>query len=118
MTTPATLPLTETLQVTLDGSGNGTVQFRPRGETWYPDVISVKVATNTSEAQCRVYAGPAATDAYFIDGTQSGSTGDSTDRLSGYQISAHQTPYVFAVWSGGDAGAVATAILSGSKDTR
>lgn len=113
---PRQAALQRTLEVTLDGSGNGTVQFRPQGETWYPALISVKVATNTLEAQCRIYCGPTATDANYVDGTLSGSTGDSTDRVSGYVISNRQTPYIFAVWTGGDAGAIATASITGAKD--
>lgn len=118
MTTPGQLPLNETLSVVLDGSGDGYVRFTPRGEKWYPTLVSVKVSTQTAEAQCRIFAGPASTDDNYVDGTLSGSTGDSTDRVTGYVIAAGQTPYVFAVWSGGDAGAQATAVLNGTKAAR
>lgn len=117
---PTSLPLNESASVTLDGSGNGTVRMRPlsAAEHWLPTLASVSVSTNSSEAQCRIYAGRAAIQACFVDGTLSGSTGDSTDRISGYDINASQQPYVFAVWTGGDPGAQGTLVLSGTKEIR
>ena len=114
---PTTLPLNETGQVILDGDGNGTVQMSPDGphEVWLPTLASVKVTTNTAEASCRIYAGSNTSDLNFVDGTLSGSTGDSTDRVDGYQIARTQTPYVWAVWAGGDPGAQATIVLNGTK---
>jgi hypothetical protein len=113
------LVLNETLQVTLDGSGNGQVQFSPSGssEHWFPTIVSVKVAgTVVSEAACRIYAGATPTDGNFVDGTLSGSTGDSSDRITGYEIARTREPYIFAVWAGGDAGKVATANVIGQKE--
>lgn len=121
MTTPAfTLGLSETGSVTLDGSGNGTVRLRPDGpnEHWLPTVASVKCSSNTNEAACQIYAGQAATDVNFVDGTFSGSSGDSTDKITGYDISRHTNAYIFAVWTGGDVGADAVLVLSGTKEFR
>lgn len=120
MTTPAQLQLNESDSVTLDGSGNGTLQMRPLGsrEHWLPNLASVSASTNTSEAQCKIYIGPSATAQYFVDGTLSGSTGDSTDRVSGYDISRTQQPYIWAVWAGGDPGATGTMVISGTKEIR
>jgi hypothetical protein len=119
MTTPAPLglPLNETGQVILDGAGNGTLRMYPDGshEHWQPALASVKVATAIAEAQCRIYAGPTPTDDNFIDGTLSGSTGDSTDRVSSYDIARTRTPYLWAVWTGGDPGAQATMVVNGTK---
>ena len=102
--------------ITLDGSGNGTAKVGPltARENWQPQIASVSVATNAAEAACKVYVGPAATAAYFLDGTLSGSTGDSTDR-----VSAAPCPHgywVWAVWAGGDPGAVATLRVTGTKE--
>lgn len=119
MTTPAQLPLNQAQSVTLDGSGNGTVRMSPDGpnEHWQPVAASVSASTGApivNEAQCKIYAGPSATQQYFIDGTLSGSTGDSTTNIGGYDIARTRTPYVWAVWSGGDPGASATLVLQGT----
>lgn len=105
--------------VVLNGAGNGTVKLGPIGgrEVWSPAVASVSASTGSpvvKEAQCRIYIGPAATPAYFVDGTLSGSTGDSTDRVSSATI---RLPFfIWAVWTAGDAGAVATLNVNGTKD--
>jgi hypothetical protein len=124
MTTPLSRPqlnLTQRGQTVLDGSGNGTVQLSPDGpqEHWYLTLASVKVAQPvTNEAQCRIYAGPSTDDLYFVDGTLSGSTGDSTDRVTGIEISRTQVPYIWAVWSGGDPGQTASLAVNGQKEIR
>lgn len=101
--------------VALDASGNGTVKIGPIGsrEVWSPAVASVSVSTNVNEAQCRIYAGDSAIPANFIDGTLSGSTGDSTDRVSGSSVPLGS--FIWAVWTGGDTGSVATLNVTGTK---
>jgi len=101
--------------VILNGAGAGTVKLGPVGarEVWNPSSASVSVSTNTNEAQCRLYVGDTPIAANFRDGTLSGSTGDSSGRVGG------PIPlgwYVWAVWTGGDAGSVATLNVYGSKD--
>lgn len=112
------VPLNESGSVTLNASGNGTVRMRPfgGGETWLPGAVSFKASSSTLEAQCRIYIGPAATDQYFIDGSLSGSTGDSTGRVAGYQVDSHGN-YLWAVWTGGDVGATATVQVIGTEVT-
>lgn len=109
-------PLNENGTVQLDGSGNGTLKMIPLGgsETWLPAIASVKCSSATAEAQCRIYIGPAATDAYFVDGTLSGSTGDSTDRVTGFTVDTHGNS-LWAVWTGGDPGAYATMQVNGTR---
>jgi len=111
-------PLNENGSVTLDGSGNGTLQMKPwgGGVTWQPATVSVKASSNVSEASAKVYVGPSATDPYFVDGTLSGSTGDSTGRVAGFPVDTHGNS-LWVVWSGGDAGATATAQLNGTLVT-
>jgi hypothetical protein len=101
--------------VVLDGSGNGTARIGPAGarETWFPAVASVSAATAVKEAQCRIYVGPAAAPQYFIDGTLSGSTGDSTDRVASQPVPLGS--FIWAVWAGGDAGSVATLNVTGTR---
>lgn len=114
-------PLNQTGTVILDGSGKGTVQLTPDGpnEHWAAAIAAVKVSTKVAEAICLVYVGPSATDQYFVDASVGGSTGDNTDRVSGYDI-WRAGPYssVWAVWTGGDAGATATLIVTGTRSIR
>jgi len=108
------VPLNESTPVVLNGAGNGTARLGPAfAETWSPAAVSVKVSSAASEAQCRIYLGSDATDANFVDGTLSGSTGDCTDRVTG----PFRLPnYIWAVWAGGDPGATATLAVLGSRD--
>lgn len=112
------IALNESGQVTLDGSGNGTVKISPDGphEQWYPASVSVKATTNTNEATCKIYVGSQSVDSNFVDGTFSGSSGDSSDRVAGYIIGKRQSQYIIAVWAGGDAGATATLSVVGTKE--
>jgi hypothetical protein len=111
-----TVALNENASVQFDGSGNGTLKMRPPGgsETWLPTLASVKASSNTSEAQCKIYIGPSASDQYFVDGTLSGSTGDSTSQVDGYSVDSHGN-YIWAVWTGGDAGAYGTMQVNGTS---
>lgn len=111
-------PLNENSSVTLDGSGDGTVRMVPSGGslTWLPSSVSVSASSNVNEASCKIYIGPSASPQYFVDGTLSGSTGDSTGRVSGYSVDTHGNS-LWAVWSGGDAGATATMSVSGTQQT-
>lgn len=109
-----TLAMQTPVSVTLNSSGNGTAQLGPKspGETWNVTVVSVACATNVKEAQCRIYAGSSAIQQNFVDGTLSGSTGDSTDRVS---QPLYAGEYIFAVWSGGDASTTATMNVQGTR---
>jgi hypothetical protein len=110
------IPLNESGHVTLDGSGSGTLAMKPvsGANTWLPGSVSFKASSNTKEASCQVYIGPSATDQYFIDGSLSGSTGDSTGRVAGYQVNTHGNT-LRAVWTGGDAGATGTLQVTGTE---
>lgn len=113
--------LNATASVTLDSSGGGTAKVGPAsaGETWQPQVASVVVspvppaATVANSPVCKVYVGADVGDTTFIDGTWTGEQ-DSTDNVRASSI--RQGQYVFAVWTGGDPGAGATLIVTGTKD--
>lgn len=111
---PQQLPLTESNSGTLNGSGAATVSLGPTGpnEVWTPSNVSVLCSSNTNEATCKVYAGPAATPPYFKDITVDGSTGDATDACN---IPIPKGWFVWAVWTGGDAGASCTVNVDGVK---
>ena len=93
----------------------GTAQIGPRNqrEVWYPEVISVSASSNASESTCRIYAGPDATPANFVDSTETGSTGFSTYPTTNRTV--HCNEYVFAVWTGGDLGAQGRLVIVGTK---
>jgi hypothetical protein len=116
---PVTVTLNQSAVVTLNGSGAGTAQLGPIGqrESWTPAVVSVKTnqapGSIVNEAQCKIYAGPDTSDSNFVDGTLSGSTGDSTGNIAGQTVVCGEQ--VFAVWTGGDAGAQGRVIVSGTK---
>lgn len=105
--------------VTLDGNGNGTAKLgpsRPR-EHWLPNAASVSAApvppaTKTNiNAQCSVYAGAQVAPSTFVSNTVTGSTGD-TCTMNGVDLQPGM--FIFAVWSGGDPGAVATVRMLGT----
>lgn len=103
---PSQVTLSQSFQVVLDGSGNGTAQGGPTGpnEVWTPSNVYVECSTNVNEATCKVYAGPSATSPYAKDITVDGSTGDATDKCN---LPIPKGWFVFAVWSAGDPGATA-----------
>lgn len=119
MTTPVSVTLNQSAVVTLNAQGNGTAQLGPlnQRESWQPAVVSVKTnqlaAAIVDEAQCKIYAGPDTSDTNYVDGTLSGSTGDSTSNVAGQTVNCGE--YVFAVWSGGDPGAQGRVNVSGTK---
>jgi hypothetical protein len=114
-----TVPLNQSAVVTLSALGAGTAQLGPTSarETWHPAIVSVKTnqapTAIVNEAQCKIYVGPDATDPSFVDGTLSGSTGDSSENVSGQEVDCGE--YVFAVWSGGDSGAQGRLNVQGTK---
>lgn len=107
-------PFTLSASVTLDGTGAGTASLGPSfpRESWTVQVASVSASTNVKEATAKVYAGPQAAQPWFADGTTWGSTGDST---SSFSAPVYLGSKVIAVWSGGDAGAIATLVVTGTR---
>lgn len=107
-----------TATVTLNGSGAGTAKVGPLSarEVWNVANASVKTVqtTVTNEAQCNIYVGLSATQENFRDNTQTGSTGDATGKVAGSPVKVGN--YIFAVWSGGDAGVQAQLVVTGTKD--
>lgn len=97
-------------QVTLDGSGNGTVTFQAVGANVRLSNIFFKVATSTNQAVCTIYKGTIA-DGNVILLSNSGSTGGNAKG----NVDLFDGERVFVRWTGGDAGAVATATFTGGK---
>lgn len=111
-----TLPINQKAYVTLDADGNGTASCGPLspGEIWETPTVHVSVATNVNEAICQAYAGAAATPGYFASSTTWGSTGDTCGGLPSVRVGSN----VFAVWTGGDPGSLATMSVSGTRLVR
>lgn len=111
------LSLSASVSTTLDANGNGTAQGGPTlpGTAWLPTIASVSTneETVTNEAECKIYAGSYAGNGTFVDGTLSGSTGDSTQNIAGKTIYPGQ--YVWAVWTNGDPGVQAFLNVTGTR---
>jgi hypothetical protein len=113
----ANVQLRERATVVLDINGNGTAKVGPLSsrEIWHPQNVAVSVQSPVSnEASCKIYVGDQAIDSNFRDGTFSGSSGDSTDKVNSDTVKVGQ--YVWAIWSGGDSGMVATLNVTGNRD--
>lgn len=107
---PEPSPLAETYTTKLDGSGNGQVVFGPtrQRQKWTPPLnvaVSTSSATNMPTAQLFLGNQP-------LGGTYTGS--QDSDDLPALTLYAGQTLRV--VWAGGDAGAVASATITGTVE--
>lgn len=94
----------------LDGNGNGTISFQPNGATVNITRLYVQVSTSVKQASVTLYKGNV-TSSNGIGTIVSGSTGG----LATGQIYVQDGQTLYVVWSGGDAGATATATFSGNK---
>lgn len=97
--------------VVLNGSGNGQVRFAPVGESWHVTATTVKASTSTIDAQAKIYQRQVLDSCIVDNGTYSGSSGDTSDT----DIYLTDGEPMFVVWTGGDAGATATATIQGWK---
>lgn len=96
------------LTTVLDGSGNGTVTFQSNGSNARVTNLFVKVSTATAQAKCTIYKGQVS-DGNAVNTTNSGSTGATASGV--IDLTDGETLYVR--WTGGDAGAIATATFTG-----
>jgi hypothetical protein len=105
------VPLNLEATATLDGSGNGTAQIGPRiGQRWNVTNAAVFIPNAVKVPQASWYVGGAPIAPNFVDGTFTGNL-DATGRIANFTVTSGD--YVFAVWTGGDPGAVATLSLLG-----
>lgn len=110
------VPLNEFATVLLDGTGAGTAKVGPLSarEIWHPATATVSANNNpTNEAQCQIFVGDS-NNLRLRDSTESGSTGDNTGKISADVVKCGE--FVWAVWSGGDAGQYAKLTVTGTKD--
>lgn len=111
MTQQVMPPLSESVSVVLDGSGNGTVKLGPSNsfQQWVPSNAACAVSSNNAEPVFVLYNGTPG-NANRIGGTYTGSN-DNTD-ISG--VTLFPGSYLTGVWSGGDPGATATLSIQGT----
>jgi hypothetical protein len=111
----ASVALHESANVVLNGSGAGIAKVGPTSgrEAWSPAKVHVSAATNVNEAECSVFVGVDTGPNGFRDITFSGSSGDTTDAVENDTVKCGT--YILASWTGGDAGSVATMVVTGSK---
>ena len=98
--------------VTLDANGNGTLRFAPAGEQWKIYNVSVIASSATLEATATLYERQISS-ATRHSATYSGSSGDNNQLDTPIELTDGKP--LFVVWEGGDAGATATATVSGKK---
>lgn len=97
-------------QVTLDGSGYGTIRVGPTGEQWYITRTMVRASTHVREAVCTIYQTNIGAN-FQRDITYTGSSGDTSDT----QHHITDGDALWIEWSNGDAGATATVTFSGTR---
>lgn len=103
----ADLVLDVVAQTTLNASGAGSVKLGPTSarQTWNVTNAAVAVSSDNSEPTATLYLN---TQASKLAGTATGSN-DST----ALDVTL-RNGYILCVWTGGDAGAIATLSLQGS----
>jgi hypothetical protein len=108
-------PLNLAVFVKLDGSGNGTVSLGPYvGQRWRLSNAAVSTSTAVKVPTCILYMGGAAVPGFQVDSTYTGSQ-DASAKVDAFPLTNGQK--IFAVWSGGDANAIATLSLFGTVET-
>ena len=95
-------------QVTLDSTGYGEASIGPGTDTWQVELVTCSTSTNVSEPTFRLYA-DTVSPVNLLEGSYSGSQ-DSSDSV--HIVAPGQA--LIGTWTGGDPGAVATLLLSGS----
>jgi hypothetical protein len=92
----------------LDGTGKATVSFQVNGNNARITRLYVSVSSSVKQASVTIYKGQVATSS-ALGTIISGSTGG----LASGQIDITDGQTVYVVWTGGDAGATATAVFGG-----
>jgi hypothetical protein len=100
-------------QAVVNASGVATISVAPHGENWRIQSNTVKVSTKVLEARAQSYRGYSVADAYLIEGTFSGSSGDTSNT----DIFLTDGQAFTVQWTGADVGAIATLIIMGWRST-
>lgn len=100
----------EFASVSLDGAGYGTVRIAAPGKTLLIESVTVRATSSVLDAVCRVYENNVS-DATQVDISFSGSSGDVSDTPHELRDGSA----LVVEWTGGDAGATATATWTGER---
>ena len=104
------------VNVTLDGTGAGRISLGPPQSTcWLLRLAAVSTTSTTNRPSCTLYRGSPSGPIEPIDTLPFANVG-STQKVSALPFYAGQR--LWAVWSGGDSGAVATLQVFGEQRTR
>lgn len=116
MTVPLSAPINTSNEVTLDANGNGECDLGPQGpHVWRITVAAVSIPNAVKSPVCKVFMGRDTNPNNLIDGTFTGQL-DATELVARYPLTAGER--IFAVWTGGDVGAVATLSIYGDEYTQ
>jgi len=110
------VPLRQSALVVLNGSGGGTAKLGPLSarEVWYPDNVSIGVQNFVTECTASLFMGTDTTQSSFRDQSTFAASGDSSGACNADTVKVGM--YIWAVWTGGDAGKQATVTVTGLKD--
>lgn len=101
--------------VTLNGSGAGQVSLTPpSGTMWQLSLAAVSTTSVINASQAFLYLGSSSGPLTLIDSTFLGNSA-SSGKVAGAPF--YHGVYLWAVWSGADAGAVATLQAYGTQAT-
>ena len=105
------IPLQESVSVTLDASGNGTVTIGPvnQFQVWNVTNEGCTVTSNVKEPVFKLFLSNGLSAGAFLGGTNQGSN-DSDDLA----VTLYPGMKLTGRWTGGDVGAVATLALTGT----
>lgn len=104
----APTPFTASTRVILDATGQGVASIGPAGVDWLIKTTTVSATTQVLQSQANTYHG-GVSPANLVDGTLSGSSGDTSDTV----ILLQPGEQLFCQWTGGDAGASAFLRVAG-----
>lgn len=109
------IPLSESIQITLDGSGNGSVLIGPTNpyQVWIPSMASivVELGNSTVTPSFQLYQGNGA-NGQTLGGTYNGAQNSTS--ISGVTLYPGQK--LFGQWTGGPAGAIAILSITGTME--
>jgi len=102
------IPLRVTGSVVLNGSGAGTLRFTVDVSEWFIQVAATRVDPRpvTLEPECSIYV-----DGAFVGGSQAASLDSDTT----FNQTVEQQREVKVIWTGGDAGSIASVTLTGKQ---
>lgn len=111
--------------VTLDGSGNGVAVCGPTGlgNVWVPIQVAVSTSTNVSTPIANLYLGPLLPPMSLkvllktSQVTNLGGTATANNDSIGFvsNLTVPQGQALIVQWAGGDAGATATMVVTGTQ---